>query len=106
MKAVLFYHHGGPEVLQYCDFPTPEPKLGEVIVKLHAAALNRMDITVRNGWQGLKLELPHINGADGAGGVSVCMEVVGGGADVCVCGGGRRVCVGGWGGEGQACVWG
>lgn len=67
MKAVLFYQHGGPEVLQYADFPTPEPKAGEVLVRLRAAALNRMDVMVRNGWPGLKLELPHINGADGAG---------------------------------------
>ncbi|MBV6393619.1 MAG: alcohol dehydrogenase [Anaerolineales bacterium] len=67
MKAVLFYKHGGPEVLEYADFPTPLPKPGEALVKLHAAALNRMDVFVRNGWPGLKLELPHINGADGAG---------------------------------------
>src|SRR5512140_496880 len=67
MKAVLFHQHGGPEVLEYTDFPTPEPKPGEALIRLHAAALNRMDIMVRNGWPGLKLELPHINGADGAG---------------------------------------
>jgi NADPH:quinone reductase-like Zn-dependent oxidoreductase len=67
MKAVLFRQHGGPEVLEYTEFPTPEPKPGEALVRLHAAALNRMDIMVRNGWPGLKLELPHINGADGAG---------------------------------------
>ena len=67
MKVVLFRAHGGPEVLEYTDFPTPEPKPGEALVRLHAAALNRMDIMVRNGWPGLKLELPHINGADGAG---------------------------------------
>lgn len=67
MKAVLFRQHGGPEVLEYTDFPTPEPKPGEALVRLHAAALNRMDIMVRNGWPGIKLELPHINGADGAG---------------------------------------
>jgi len=67
MKAVLFHQHGGPEVLQYTDFPTPEPKPGEALIRLHAAALNRMDVMVRNGWPGLKLELPHINGADGAG---------------------------------------
>lgn len=67
MKAVLFHQHGGPEVLEYTDFPTPEPKPGEALVRLHAAALNRMDVMVRNGWPGLKLELPHINGADGAG---------------------------------------
>ena len=67
MKVVLFRAHGGPEVLEYTDFPTPEPKPGEALIRLHAAALNRMDIMVRNGWPGLKLELPHINGADGAG---------------------------------------
>src|SRR5688572_30806860 len=67
MKAVLFRTHGGPEVLQYTNFPTPEPKPGEALVRLHAAALNRVDVLVRNGWPGLKLELPHINGADGAG---------------------------------------
>ena len=67
MKAVLFRTHGGPEVLEYTDFPTPEPKPGEALIRLQAAALNRMDVLVRNGWPGLKLELPHINGADGAG---------------------------------------
>ncbi|MBV6395578.1 MAG: alcohol dehydrogenase [Anaerolineales bacterium] len=67
MKATLFHQHGGPEVLAYTDFPTPEPKAGEALVRIRAAALNRMDVMVRNGWHGLKLELPHINGADGAG---------------------------------------
>jgi len=67
MKAVLFRQHGGPEVLEYTDFPTPQPKPGEALIRLRAAALNRMDVMVRNGWPGLRLELPHINGADGAG---------------------------------------
>jgi NADPH:quinone reductase-like Zn-dependent oxidoreductase len=67
MKTILFRQHGGPEVLEYTDFPTPEPKAGEALIRLQAAALNRMDVMVRNGWPGLKLEMPHINGADGAG---------------------------------------
>jgi NADPH:quinone reductase-like Zn-dependent oxidoreductase len=67
MKAVLFRKHGGPEVLEYADFPSPEPKPGEALIRLRAAALNRMDMMVRDGWQGLNLALPHINGADGAG---------------------------------------
>ncbi|MFN8413146.1 MAG: zinc-binding dehydrogenase [Anaerolineales bacterium] len=67
MKVVLFNQHGGPEVLEYTDFPTPALKQGEALIKLKAAALNRMDVFVRNGWPGLKLDLPHINGADGAG---------------------------------------
>ena len=70
MKAVLFHRHGGPEVLEYTEFPTPEAKQGQVLIRLHAAALNRMDVMVRNGWPGLKLEMPHINGADGAGEVA------------------------------------
>ena len=67
MKAVLFHEHGGPEVLQYSDFPTPEPGPGQVLVRLKAAALNRVDLWTRAGWPGIKLEYPHIPGADGAG---------------------------------------
>ena len=67
MKAVLFRQHGGPEVLEYTEFPTPELGPGEALVRLRAAALNRMDVMIRKGWPGLKLDLPHINGADGAG---------------------------------------
>ncbi|MBA4379989.1 MAG: alcohol dehydrogenase [Anaerolinea sp.] len=75
MKAVLFHTHGGPQVLEYADLPTPEPGPGEVLVKLHAAALNRMDLWVRDGWPGLKLEYPHIPGADGAGEVIETSQV-------------------------------
>ena len=67
MKAILFRQHGGPEVLEYTDFATPEPKPGEALVRLHATALNMMYVMVRNCWPGIKLELPHITGADGAG---------------------------------------
>jgi NADPH:quinone reductase-like Zn-dependent oxidoreductase len=35
-----------------------------------------MDVFVRNGWPGLKLEMPHINGADGAGEIVSCGEDV------------------------------
>lgn len=75
MKAVLFHKHGGPEVLQYTDFPTPEPKPGEALIRLHSSALNFVDILVRKGWPRLKLELPHISGEDGAG------EIIGFGDD-------------------------
>jgi NADPH:quinone reductase-like Zn-dependent oxidoreductase len=78
MRATLFRQHGGPEVLEYTDFPTPQPKAGEALVRLRAAALNRMDVMVRNGWPGLKLELPHINGADGAGEIAELGEDVNG----------------------------
>ena len=67
MKAILFHQHGGPEVLKYTDFPTPEPKTGEALIQLKSASLNHVDVLVRNGWPGLHLDFPHINGADGAG---------------------------------------
>ncbi len=69
MKAVYFNQHGGPEVLEYGDLPDPEPGPNEALVRLRAAALNHVDIWVRNGWPGLKLPLPHIPGSDGAGDV-------------------------------------
>lgn len=76
MKAILFQQHGGPEVLEYADFPTPEPGPGEVQVQLTAAALNRLDLWVRDGWPGIKLAYPHIPGADGAGVISALGEGV------------------------------
>ncbi|MBI4768954.1 MAG: alcohol dehydrogenase catalytic domain-containing protein, partial [Chloroflexi bacterium] len=70
MKAILFHQHGGPEVWQYADFPTPEPGPGQALVALRASSLNRLDIWVREGWPGIKLDYPHIPGADGAGEVA------------------------------------
>ena len=67
MKAAFFRTHGGPEVMEYGDLPAPQPGAGEVLVQIKAAAMNRVDKWVRDGWPGLKLELPHILGSDGAG---------------------------------------
>jgi NADPH:quinone reductase-like Zn-dependent oxidoreductase len=76
MKAVLLSQHGEPEVLQYGDSPIPDLKNGEALIRLHSAALNHMDLFVRAGWPGLKLEYPHILGADGAGEISTLAENV------------------------------
>lgn len=70
MKALVFHQHGGADVLHLEDLPVPDPGEGEVQVRLHAAALNHLDIWVREGWPGLRLDLPHIGGADGAGTIS------------------------------------
>ena len=70
MKAILFYNHGEAGVLHYTDHPVREPGPDEVLVRLHAAALNRLDLWVREGWPGIKIEYPHIPGADGAGEVA------------------------------------
>jgi len=52
MKAVLFHEHGATDVLSYTDFPTPEPGPGQALVRLKAAALNRMDSrgSILCGW--------------------------------------------------------
>jgi NADPH:quinone reductase-like Zn-dependent oxidoreductase len=87
MKTVLFSKHGGLEVLEYSEFPTPEPGPGQALVRLKAAALNRMDLWVRTGWPGIKLDYPHILGADGAG------EVAAIGSDVSLVKPGDRVVI-------------
>ena len=76
MKAILVPHHGDIEVLEYGDCPRPQPQPGEVLVRLKAAALNHLDLWVRRGWPGLKLHLPHIPGADGAGEIAALGEGV------------------------------
>jgi NADPH:quinone reductase-like Zn-dependent oxidoreductase len=67
---MYFHQHGGLDVLEYGQLPTPTPGPGQVLVHLNFAALNRLDLWVREGWPGLKLEYPHIMGADGAGEVA------------------------------------
>jgi NADPH:quinone reductase-like Zn-dependent oxidoreductase len=67
MKALYFEKHGGLDVLQYGDVPDPKAGPGEVKVRVRATALNYLDIWVRRGWHGLKLEMPHWCGADVAG---------------------------------------
>lgn len=65
MKAVFFRRHGGNEVLEYGDQPDPSPGPGEVAVGIRAAAMNHLDIFVRDGIPGVPL--PQIPGGDGAG---------------------------------------
>ena len=49
------------------EMPDPQPRTGDVLVRIRAAAMNRVDKWIRDGWPGLKLKLPHIPGSDGAG---------------------------------------
>jgi NADPH:quinone reductase-like Zn-dependent oxidoreductase len=76
VKAVLFHQHGGTNVLEYSDHDEPRPGPNELLIRLEAAALNRLDLWVRTGWPGIKLDYPHIPGADGAGVVSAVGEGV------------------------------
>jgi NADPH:quinone reductase-like Zn-dependent oxidoreductase len=52
------------------DYPDPVPGPDQVVVRLHAAGLNHLDIHIREGIPTLKLTLPHVLGADGAGHIS------------------------------------
>ncbi len=76
MKALYFKEHGELDVIQYGDVPDSEPGPGQVKVRVRATALNFLDIWVRRGWPGLKLEMPHWCGADVAGEVAELGEGV------------------------------
>jgi NADPH:quinone reductase-like Zn-dependent oxidoreductase len=77
MKAAVFYQHGNRDVLKVADdLPVPQAGRGQVLVRIKTAALNRLDLWVREGWPGLKLHLPHIVAADGAGVVEAIGEGV------------------------------
>ena len=65
MKAVRIHQFGGPEVLVYEDVPDPKPRKDQVLIRVRACALNRLDIWVRKGLPGVNL--PHILGSDIAG---------------------------------------
>jgi len=67
MKAVRFHRHGGPDVLVFEDAPEPVLAPGEVLVRVRACALNRIDVWGRRGRPGLEIPLPHIQGSDVAG---------------------------------------
>ena len=43
MKAVVYRHYGGPEVLEYTDVPDPKLSQNSVLVRVRVAALNPAD---------------------------------------------------------------
>src|SRR5262249_48912276 len=50
MKAIVIHHYGPPEVLQYENVPDPEPRAGEIRIRIHAATVNRvLDVSLRAG---------------------------------------------------------
>jgi NADPH:quinone reductase-like Zn-dependent oxidoreductase len=65
MKAVRIHQHGDSSVLKLENIASPVPKSDEAVVEMHVAALNHLDLWVRNGIKGVPL--PLILGSDGAG---------------------------------------
>jgi NADPH2:quinone reductase len=65
MKAIILYEHGGPEVQQIEERPTPEPGPGHALVQVAAAGVNFIEIYQREGRY--RLPLPCGIGGEGAG---------------------------------------
>jgi len=69
MKAIRIHEFGQSEdVLKHEDVPVPEPKAGEVLIKVEAASLNRADLGLRKGTYRIAADaLPVIPGREFAG---------------------------------------
>lgn len=67
MKAAYLTGHGGNEVVAIGERPRPVRRAGEVLVRLRAATLNRVDLYMRDSGAGITHTLPMIMGLDGAG---------------------------------------
>jgi tumor protein p53-inducible protein 3 len=70
MKAILVKQPGGPEAMQYGDAPDPVPKSDELLVRVHATAVNRADVLQRRGFY------PPPPGASEILGLEIAGEVV------------------------------
>jgi NADPH:quinone reductase len=66
MRAVIVSEYGGTPVV--ADVPTPQPKRGQVLLKLRAAGMNPMDRTLSTGdWRPAPAIFPMVLGTDGEG---------------------------------------
>ncbi|MCC6927790.1 MAG: zinc-binding dehydrogenase [Gemmatimonadaceae bacterium] len=77
MRALTISAHGGLEQLQYRD-DLPAPTIAsptDVLVRMKAAALNRLDMFMLGGLPGITITPPWVVGSDGAG----VVEAVGAG---------------------------
>lgn len=75
MRAIEITQPGPPGVLQLCERPIPELKAGEVLIKVHAAGINRPDVLQRLG------HYPVPPGASDLPGLEVAGEIVEGNLD-------------------------
>ena len=67
MKIIQFKTPGGPEVLDYVEVPTPEPKAGEVLVRAHAIGVGMPDVMIRRGTYNWMPPLPGTPGTEMSG---------------------------------------
>jgi NADPH2:quinone reductase len=74
MRAIRVSRHGEPEVLVLEDVPRPEPRAGEVLVRIAAAGVNFADVYARRGGGAL----PFIPGLEASGVIEALGSGVGG----------------------------
>ncbi|WP_114593907.1 zinc-binding dehydrogenase [Euzebya pacifica] len=80
MRAAVLTEHGGPDAIEVRDVVVPQPRTGEVLVRVAAAAINNTDLWSREGaygsaedadavagWRGVPLDFPRIQGGDAVG---------------------------------------
>ena len=76
MRATIFERHGASRSLVMCDVPTPVPEADQIVLRLGWAAVNHLDLDIRNGISGMTIGLPHILGTEGTGTVSAVGSAV------------------------------
>jgi NADPH:quinone reductase-like Zn-dependent oxidoreductase len=78
MKAIMVSQYGGPEVMEYKDFPNPSPGPDEVLVSIAATSVNPFDLMRRSGQAKAfaPINFPGIIGVDIAGTVVSCGDKV------------------------------
>lgn len=74
MRAVVLERFGGPEHFRWADRPRPEPRAGEVRIRIRAISVNPVDCKMRQGR--IPVELPAVLGRDVAGVVDAVGEGV------------------------------
>jgi putative PIG3 family NAD(P)H quinone oxidoreductase len=86
MRAVVVTESGPPEVLTVREVPDPEPKSGEVVIDVAAAAVNRADLLQRQGNYPPPPGAPSYLGLECSGRISAIGDAVAGwniGDEVC-----------------------
>lgn len=78
MKAIRIHETGDPNVLTYEDVPDPQPKPGEVLIKVEAVSMNYADVGRRSGRYGggAAPNFPIALGLDGAGTITAVADDV------------------------------
>jgi len=67
MRAAFIETRGGPEALKVGPRPDPKPGPNDVLIRVRASSLDRLDIYSREGSHGVMRQLPYIGGRDIAG---------------------------------------